>query len=399
MTKQTLLPIICLISLFLGSCGGDPDGAPSILGIDPTKGKLKLEVSPAAISFEAEGGSQKISIDANQSWTVKGSDSWLSLSAREGVDKADITITADYNNGNERTATITVTGRGETKTVSVSQGKINPELSVTPIEMKFEAVGGTQNLTVKSNTNWTASSNQSWCTIDTNGGNGDGAIVVSVAANTSVDERTATVTVKTGGVQKNVVVTQNGVEITLEVTPTTVSLDANGSAKQLKIMSNGPWTVTSSDTWLKTSSGSGRGEQTVNISAEVNKQTTPRSGKLTIKAGNKTIVVDVTQNGAGVELKTSPATLQFDYAPESVQTVTVTCNEDWRVAVGGGATWCTVKKTTATAFEVSAATNESLSPRTATITVTSTSGNTTTVQVTQKGGNIERDDFGDDKKI
>ena len=399
MTKQTLLPILCIISLFLGSCGGDPDGAPSILGIDPTKGKLKLEVTPAAISFEAEGGSQKISIDANQSWTVKSSDSWLSLSVHEGVSNADVTITADLNSGAERTATISVVGRNETRTVSVTQGKINPELSVTPIEVKFESAGGTQHLAVKSNTSWTATSNQSWCTIDTNAGNGDGAIEVSVAANTSIDERTATIAVRTSGVQKNVVVTQHGVEITLEVTPTTVSLDANGAAKQLKIVSNGPWTVTSSDAWLKTSVGSGRGEQTLNVSAEVNNQTSPRTGRLTVKAGLKTIAVDVTQNAAGVQLKTSLSALQFDYAADAAQTVAVTCNEDWRVAVSGSASWCTVRKTTATAFEVSVATNESLSPRTATVTVTSASGNTTTVQVTQKGGNIERDDFGEDKKL
>lgn len=83
----------------------------------------KLEVSPASLSFEAEGGNANVTITCdNSDWTWETSADWLSISRADSF--TGIIVTASANTGAAREATITVKHSSDSsldKTVAVSQ--------------------------------------------------------------------------------------------------------------------------------------------------------------------------------------------------------------------------------------------------------------------------------------
>jgi hypothetical protein len=105
-----------------------------------------------------------------------------------------------------------------------------PVLQVSPPTANVAAAGGTVTLTI-TNTgggilSWTASSEQAWVTVAPTSGTGAGSTVVTLAANTTFDQRTATITVTATGATgspKTVTITQAGVVQLPTVTTTTAS--------------------------------------------------------------------------------------------------------------------------------------------------------------------------------
>ena len=83
-------------------------------------------------------------------------------------------------------------------------GNIIPMLSVTPSDQPVTSAIGTTSFAVTSNSAWTATSNQSWCTA-TPSGFGNGTITASYSENTDPSPRTANVTVTVAGVTPAVV--------------------------------------------------------------------------------------------------------------------------------------------------------------------------------------------------
>jgi hypothetical protein len=91
-----------------------------------------------------------------------------------------------------------VTVTGITVVVKVTQGGAVPMLSVTPPTQNVTVAAGTTNFSVVSNSNWTASSNVSWCTV-TLSGSGNGTIDAVYEENTGMNPRTALITVNVTG--------------------------------------------------------------------------------------------------------------------------------------------------------------------------------------------------------
>ncbi|MBK6966463.1 MAG: BACON domain-containing protein [Bacteroidales bacterium] len=72
-------------------------------------------------------------------------------------------------------------------------------LLVTPQNQDVNAQAGTIDYIVESNSAWTATSNQTWCSV-TPAGNGDGAISAVYDANTAEFSRIAEITVTANGI-------------------------------------------------------------------------------------------------------------------------------------------------------------------------------------------------------
>ena len=97
-----------------------------------------LSVSPASMSFEAEGGtSQSLTITSNSDWTLSVTESWLHVSPAMGSGNATVSIVADVNNGTEsRRAAINVNG-AKTFTVDVTQSGV-AITDIVPIPSSFD---------------------------------------------------------------------------------------------------------------------------------------------------------------------------------------------------------------------------------------------------------------------
>ena len=97
----------------------------------------------------------------------------------------------------------------------------------------------------------------------------------------------------------------------LDISSMTLALDNDGNAKTFSIVSNGEWTITNNSSWCKTNKTYGKGNTVVNVMASPYDEYDDRNTNLTIKAGNKTKVITITQKKKDALLLTEENTL-FD---------------------------------------------------------------------------------------
>ena len=194
--NRIYLVLLCSILLFASSCVKS-DGDENM----PTAGSEYLEVSDKLV-IEGETTSATLSIDAssNCNWTVSCSDalvSNISPSSGKGASSVTITTTANPTALSSRSASIVVKNnsgsivREITFTQSASKEII--DLSVTSIELTSK--GETRNVTISSNTHWTITGGADWITLNKTEGDNNGDVSITIAENTSKEDREAVLTV------------------------------------------------------------------------------------------------------------------------------------------------------------------------------------------------------------
>lgn len=197
--------------------------------------------------------------------------SWLTTTPNSGSGNGTIENSASVHTGREvRTTTVTVTASGvaEAKTYSVIQ-KAKPEFVSfdNGVEMSAPKTGGSLAITGKSNS---ASLIYDWVgdvtdvniptqykangALTNNGESiaGDpGAtaeynteISLNIPANETVEEVQRTLKVTTGGGQTaQIIIKQAAADAYLNIEPTEITLEADGTAVSVNITSNTTWTV------------------------------------------------------------------------------------------------------------------------------------------------------------
>jgi hypothetical protein len=195
----------------------------SINGIDRTvtvtQGTSALSVSPSSLDFTATGGSQTFDISSNVAWTVANMEPWATVSVSSGSGNGTVTVTVTPNSDYaSRTATVEVSAGGISRTVDILQeGTPAPaSLTVTPSSLDFATAGGSQEVDVVSNRNWTAVSDAPWLTVTQESGS---VLRIAATANTGY-ARMDSVTVTADGLTQFVYVTQDAAQqIIAEPTP------------------------------------------------------------------------------------------------------------------------------------------------------------------------------------
>ncbi len=171
-----------------------------------------LTVSPGSYTLPKESGSQALTVSSNIDWQVVSNQSWCTLSATSGKANGSVTITITGNTEvPQRTATITFTGTGvASQTVTITQaGTEPPALTITPENQNVTSTAGTTTFAITSNVSWTATSDQSWCTITNTSGTGNATLTVNYEANATNAQRIANLSVTGLGLSaKTVTVTQ-----------------------------------------------------------------------------------------------------------------------------------------------------------------------------------------------
>ena len=177
----------------------------------------------------------------------------------------------------------------------------------------------------------------------------------------------------------------------LDVSTTSINFAASGGTRNFGITAKAvTWTITSSAQWATVNTVSGSSDATITVSASANTTTSPRTATITVKGGDITRTVSITQAKAEepptpvTELNVSTTSLDFDsssgtktFGITSNVAWTITCSDDWlttNTASGSGNATITV----------SVSANNTPSTSTATLTITG-GGVTRTVTITQDG--------------
>lgn len=294
------LLLVLLTAAVTTACSGNgaPYGYEIGEDITPT-----LTVSPATLNaFKAAGETRTLSVSSNVEWTVTmqtADASWLSV-VKTGTTAVTVTVAANETIA-QRTAQFTVcttVGTPIEKTYTVTQEGKAIEFTVTPETLNvFEADGGTQTLTVKSNVEWQVTmltTDASWLNVTTDGN----IINVNVAANETTEERTAQFTVSTTGdnpIVRSYTVTQKGKEIpptTLTLSTNSVNITQEGTAADpIQVTANAPWSVLPGyDDWLTVTVT----ETTITLTATPNDLYEQRTTELIVRTNDEAAEQKVT---------------------------------------------------------------------------------------------------------
>ncbi len=172
-----------------------------------------LELGAASRTFTAAAAvGEELEVEANVSWAVESSATWLTVKTAGGSGSGTITYDVAANPGTaERTGAITVTGGGLTRIFLATQSGQAARLELAENTRSFTAEAARGNgLAILANVSWTAESSASWLAVRTPGGTGDGTVVYDVAENLGTRERMGAITVSGSGLTRIFLVTQGG---------------------------------------------------------------------------------------------------------------------------------------------------------------------------------------------
>lgn len=171
-----------------------------------------------------------------------------------------------------------------------------PELTITsPANIELSADGSSGSITFTANRDWRVSSSDSWVTVSpSSGAASDGPVTVNVRcnANTTYEDRTATVTVTMEGLTQTVTVRQPA---NLGIVLPTQAFDLQSGAKNIDVtvQANVDYTVEVSANWIKQTGTKALTSKTLSFSIEENKTYDAREGKITIKPKQAGVVEQV----------------------------------------------------------------------------------------------------------
>jgi len=262
-----------------------------------------LSVDPLVLNVPAPTGSSNVNIMSNTNWTVVSDQTWCTA-APSGTGNQALAVAYTENLAvTARVAHLTITVAGlPVVHVTVNQAAAAPLLSVTPPNQDVTDPSGNTQFTVHSNTDWTVTSDQTWCTVNASG-TGNGTITATFAQNISIHSRKANISVTVNGLSTIIVtVTQAGAAIQLDVQPPVINVNAYATASEYTVTSNTDWTVTSDSAWCVVT-GTGTGNGTINAVYPWNSTGKNRSATISVTAGGTTtklVTIKQSQEVAGI---------------------------------------------------------------------------------------------------
>lgn len=283
-----------------------------------------LQLSPTALNIGANGGSVSAQLTANTAWTASSNQTWCTVAPTSGSSNATVNILALANTSSaQRTASITIIGGGVTQTLTLTQagtsaaqcgGTLTQENGTVSVPANYGANLDCQWLIQPASgqavrLTFTAFSTESgYDIVRIYDGATPSARLLGAYSGTSLPPAvqssggvilvrfTTDGSVAGSGWTMNYATVSSGQQ-TFQVTPTAVSIGANGGTATVNLQSNIVWSASSNQPWCTLSPASGSTHTTVTITAQANPQSQTRTATLTFIAGANTRTVSVTQAG------------------------------------------------------------------------------------------------------
>ena len=162
--------------------------------------------------------------------------------------------------------------------------KKEPYLTLSgPASVELSADGGSGTISFTGNNDWTASSSDSWVTVSPSSGTAsDGPVTVTVraAANTTFEDRSATVTIRSEGLTQSVTVRQSA-NLGVVVPTKSYQIASDARTIDVEVQANVDYSVSVSDSWIKQAGTKGLTSKTLTFSVEANGTYDARSATIT----------------------------------------------------------------------------------------------------------------------
>ena len=276
---------------------------------------------PASLEIGADGGSNSITFTANRDWSVRCSDSWVSVSPSSGT-ASDGTVTVSIRcNENttyeDRSATITITMEELTQTVTVKQ-PANLGIVIPTQSFNLASDARSIEVEVKSNVQYSVSVSDNWIKQTGTKALTTNKLTFSVEENETFDARSATITIKpqNATVQEQVISVKQAQKDALIVKDTSFDMPYGGGEIEVKVEANVSFDVKPSVDWIHYVETKALSGSTVRLKVDENPTYSAREGKIEIKQKNGTLSHTLAVKQAGriavtsIELNKTSLTLK-----------------------------------------------------------------------------------------
>ena len=278
-------------------------------------------VAPSSLQFPYGGGSNGLTITGSPAnapsctWTASASEPFIQLNTNGGTGSGTLEVTVPPNStNNELSGQITVAGQ---IVPVIQEGPVQCIFTVSPSSLSFPSVGGTTAVNVTAtppSCTWTAVANQTFLSVDTPSGTGNGTVNVTAAANTG-GPLTGSVTIAGFTIP---VSEAAPLVCAFSVTPY-VSFPSAGGSSVLTVAASDPsctWSASSNQTFATLGASSGTGNGTITVTVPPDANTTALTATLTVAGQAIPLVEAGTANLCTFSV--APTTLMFPSSASSM---------------------------------------------------------------------------------
>jgi len=325
MKKLNIVFALVCITLLVASCGK----------------KVEVSLSTNVIEFAPEGGSADIAVISNGDWNVSSYPEWITISSTSGNGDATLTLTALANEDSEaRSSEIQISSKDNSASLTIKQEALssnNEYLNVIPNHISCFRWGGTFEIKVESNMDWSLTGLPSWITASATEGSNDGLIEITIASiDGDSNERQATLVFTADSLETPLTVVQsNESDFVFSIDPTNIDMTYQGGTTTIMVTSTIAWTATTEADWItiEPASGDGNAETTVNVAENTlytSRDATIRFSYTLSNGETESHTVSVRQGEAPDPhfLTVDPQELSFDKNGGTAE-ITIGCDSDW----------------------------------------------------------------------
>lgn len=317
--------IICFLSFSTALTSCSEDAVPA--GITPSSEYFKILGDTLIIPGDATTGTINVTADCGWSATISDKTGWsdLDLETQRGEGNGTISLSTDANGTpNERKAKLTIaTDNGITKVMLIKQQPGKVELALSVNELKLGRSGGTHDISVTCNTEWTVSGGSDKIKVTSaTSGSGNGTFTITAEENNTTAIQRATFSVQAGTVTAILTVTQDIKDLMLDATPVRTYFGSKDGEKEIKkmisIFCNDEWRAIVDDDWIKIDNNSGKNNEQNNksevyLTCENNDNSSKRETRITLKCDKLEREIFVQQSQFDIYFDVPTANLAFRY--------------------------------------------------------------------------------------
>ena len=261
------------------------------------------------------------------------------------------------------------------------------EVSFGVASLEVEAQGGTVDVTLQSNGEWSIDAMPDWLTVSPTSGSGNATLSLTALPNNSSLGRTGEIKASTKDNTAVMTVSQGFVANYLTIAPALIECGSTGGEFNIEVMSNVDWAVSGMPSWMTCTPMGGSGNAVVTVNVIAISDDTQQSREADVVFGNEVLhqTLHVSQNVDYVsQFMITPENIAMACGGES-KSVMLTSNESWTATPN--AEWVTLDKTQGggdAEVVVTVSENPEYEARRTTVLFTSSSGIQIALMVTQE---------------
>lgn len=305
LTGTILLSI--LIVFCISSCGGDDDPTTPTPTPTPTPVAAKIEIPETENTkpvFNSEGGVATVTFTSTQAWTASVSNSedtkWLSVSPSSGnAGQYTLTIKGNKNETlKNRESGIIIKSGTASQTISVSQEKGEPFLTLDSKEYKIGSEGGDISVIVKTNMDLTVEiPDNNWIS-QSSSSTSNQTYTFTTAPNDGYDQRSIEIVFvnQEYELSDKIVVIQNQKDAII-VSKKEFNVSVNGETIEVDIEANVDYSVDISSGWITQADTRALQKNKLSFVVAANSSSDSRTATVIIHGNGLSEVITINQRG------------------------------------------------------------------------------------------------------